>query len=81
MSKTGLFGFPLEENYNENVKEKEEESSSSEEEPEEEKKNRTKRNLLVLKRLSFINFLVKTSSELLSVIISVKYVISKSKLS
>ena len=25
MSKTGLFGFPLEENYNENVEEKEEE--------------------------------------------------------
>ena len=38
MSKTGLFGFPLEENYNENVEEREEESSSSEEEPEKEEK-------------------------------------------
>ena len=41
MSKTGLFGFPLEENYNENVEEKDEESSSSEEEPEQEKKEET----------------------------------------
>ncbi len=41
MSKTGLFGFPLEENYNENVEEKEEESSSSEEEPEQEKEEET----------------------------------------
>ena len=41
MSKTGLFDFPLEENYNENVGEKEEESSSSEEEPEQEKEEET----------------------------------------
>ena len=41
MSKAGLFGFPLEENYNENVEEKEEESSSSEEEPEQEKEEET----------------------------------------
>ena len=41
MSKTGLFGFLLEENYNENVEEKEEESSSSEEEPEQEKEEET----------------------------------------
>ena len=38
MSKTDLFGFPLEENNNETVEEKEEESSSSEEEPEKEEK-------------------------------------------
>ena len=37
----GLFGFPLEENYNKNVEEKEEESSSSEEEPEQEKEEET----------------------------------------
>ena len=37
MSKTYLFGFPVEEYNDENVEEKEEESSSSEEEPEEEK--------------------------------------------
>ena len=36
MIKTGLFGFPLEESYNENVEEKEEESSSFEEKPEKE---------------------------------------------
>ena len=41
MSKTGLFGFPLEENYNENVEKKEEESSSSVEEPEQEKEEET----------------------------------------
>ena len=41
MSKTGLFGFPLEEYYNENVEEKEEGSSSSEEEPEQEKEEET----------------------------------------
>ena len=38
MNKTGLFGFPLEENYSENVQEKEEGSRSSEEEPEKEEK-------------------------------------------
>ena len=41
MSKTGLFGFPLEEEYDENVEEKEEESSSSKEEPEQEKEEET----------------------------------------
>ena len=44
MSKTGLFGFLLEENYNENVEEKEEESSSSEEEPENRENNRERTN-------------------------------------
>ena len=38
MSKTDLFGFLLEENYNKNVEGKEEESSSPEEEPEKEEK-------------------------------------------
>ena len=41
MSKTGLFGFPLEEKYDENVEEKDEESSSSDEEPEPEKEEET----------------------------------------
>ena len=41
MSKTGLFGLPFEESYDENVEEKDEESSSSEEEPEQEKEEET----------------------------------------
>ena len=48
MSKTDLFGFPLEENYNENVEEKEEESSNSKEElKKKRKKNRKKKRKVV----------------------------------